>query len=77
MVFHGIYKGLAFFDDISDLTGVKMDQGAIVCLLPILEEPVVMLAPLGIELFGSDKISMQRRADLVVGSKGLLTPQKH
>jgi hypothetical protein len=60
MAFHGFYKSLAFFENVSNLLSVKMDQWAIICLLPVLEEPIVMLAPLGIELFGSDKIPMQR-----------------
>ena len=59
MALHGFYKGLAFFEDVSNLLGVKMDQWAIICLLAVLEEPVVMLAPLGIDLLGSDKIPMQ------------------
>ena len=59
MALHGFYKCLAFFEDISNLLSVKMDQWAIICLLSVLEEPVVMLAPLGLELFGSDKIPMQ------------------
>jgi hypothetical protein len=69
MVLHGFDKGLAFFKDVSNLLGVKMDQWAIICLLPALKEPIVMLVPLGIELFGSDEIPMQRRADLLVRSK--------
>ena len=59
MALHGFDKGLAFFEDVSNLLGVKMNQWVIICLLPVLEEPVVMLTPLGIKLFGSDKIPMQ------------------
>ena len=58
--FHLLDKRHTFFDDFPHLIYVKMSQWVVIGLLTILEKPVVVLSPPRVDLFGSDKVPMQR-----------------
>jgi predicted HTH domain antitoxin len=45
--------------NVFNLLPVKVDQGSVISLLPVFKEPIIMLSPLFLDLFGSNIITVK------------------
>jgi len=68
---HLTYKTFTLFEDLLHLFNIKLYQRPIVCFLPVLKQPVVVLPPFDSQLFPLDVISVENRSDLAVFPEGL------
>jgi len=70
---HSLYhseKSFTLFDDVPHLFDIKINKRAIICLLSVIKQPVIVLAPFDGQLLSLDIVSMKNRSNLAVLSKG-------